>query len=62
MDLPEHKRLLPELLRELCKIEDFTWIRLHYLYPDQITDELIDVIAEEAEDRQIPRYPAPARF
>ena len=33
-------------LRELCKM-DFTWIRLHYLYPDQITDELIDVIADE---------------
>ena len=46
MDLPEHKRLLPELLRELCKL-DFTWVRLHYLYPDQITDELIDVIASE---------------
>ena len=46
MDLPEHKRLLPELLRELCML-DFTWIRLHYLYPDQITDELIDVIADE---------------
>lgn len=40
------KRRLPELLRELCKM-NFTWIRLHYLYPDQITDELIDVIAEE---------------
>ena len=46
MDLPEHKRLLPELLRRLCEL-DFTWVRLHYLYPDQITDELIDVIAEE---------------
>lgn len=46
MDLPEHKRLLPELLRQLCRL-DFTWIRLHYLYPDQITDELIDVIASE---------------
>ena len=46
MDLPGHKRLLPELLRELCKL-DFTWVRLHYLYPDQITDELIDVIASE---------------
>lgn len=46
MDLPEHKRLLPELLRELCKL-DFTWVRLHYLYPDQITDELVDVIASE---------------
>ena len=46
MDLPEHRRLLPELLRELCKL-DFTWVRLHYLYPDQITDELVDVIASE---------------
>lgn len=46
MDLPEHKRLLPELLRQLCQL-DFTWVRLHYLYPDQITEELIDVIATE---------------
>ena len=46
LDLPAHKRLLPALLRELCQM-DFTWIRLHYLYPDQITDELIDVIANE---------------
>ena len=40
----EHQ--LAELLRELCKF-DFHWIRLHYLYPDEITDELIDTIAEE---------------
>lgn len=40
------ERRLPALLRELCKM-DFTWIRLHYLYPDQITDELIDVIAQQ---------------
>lgn len=46
LDLPARKRLLPALLRELCQM-DFTWIRLHYLYPDQITDELIDVIAQE---------------
>lgn len=46
MDLPGHKRLLPELLRQLCQL-NFTWVRLHYLYPDQITEELIDVIAEE---------------
>ena len=46
MDLPEHKRLLPELLRQLCEL-DFTWVRLHYLYSDQITDKLIDVIATE---------------
>ncbi len=46
LDLDGHQRLLPELLRRLCKL-DFSWIRLHYLYPDQITDELIYVIAEE---------------
>ena len=40
----EHQ--LAKLLRELCKF-DFKWIRLHYLYPDKITDELIDTIAEE---------------
>ena len=40
----EHQ--LAKLLRELCKF-DFKWIRLHYLYPDEITDELIDTIAEE---------------
>ena len=46
-DLPGHKRLLPELLRQLCAIEDFRWVRLHYLYPDEIDDELIQVIADE---------------
>lgn len=46
-DLPGHKRLLPELLRELCKIDGLHWIRLHYLYPDEIDDELIEVIATE---------------
>ena len=39
------KPMLAELLRELCKL-DFHWIRLHYLYPDMITDELIDVMAD----------------
>ena len=37
---------LSALLRELCKM-DFRWIRLHYLYPDAIDDELIDTIAQE---------------
>lgn len=46
-DLPGHKRLLAQLLRELCKIDGIHWIRLHYLYPDEIDDELIDVIASE---------------
>ena len=40
----EHQ--LAKLLRELCKL-DFHWIRLHYLYPDEITEELIDTIAQE---------------
>ena len=46
-DFPEHKRLLPELLRQLCQIDGFQWIRLHYVYPDEIDDELIRVMAEE---------------
>ena len=46
-DLPGHKRLLPELLRELCKIDGFEWIRVHYVYPDEIDDEFIDVMASE---------------
>ena len=46
-DLPGHKRLLPELLRSMCAIEGLQWIRLHYLYPDEIDDDLIDVIASE---------------
>ena len=37
---------LAALLRELCKM-DFRWVRLHYLYPDEFTDELIDTIADE---------------
>lgn len=41
------ERKLPELLRELCKIEKLHWVRVHYLYPDEMTDELIRVIAEE---------------
>lgn len=46
-DLPGHKRLLPELLRQLCQIDGLHWIRVHYVYPDEIDDELIDVIASQ---------------
>ncbi len=46
-DLPGHKRLLPELLRNLCQIDGLHWIRIHYVYPDEIDDELIDVMARE---------------
>ena len=40
----EHQ--LAKLLRELCRL-DFHWIRLHYLYPDEVTEELIDTVARE---------------
>ena len=42
------RRALPELLNELCKIDGIEWIRIMYLYPDKITDELIDVIKTQA--------------
>ena len=50
------ERKLAALLRELCKM-DFRWIRLHYLYPDEFTDELIDTIA--AEDKVLPYLDIP---
>ena len=46
-DLPGNKRLLPELLRELCQIEELKWIRVHYVYPDEIDDAFIEVMATE---------------
>ncbi len=36
--------MLPKLLEDLCKIEGLHWIRLHYLYPELITDELIATV------------------
>ena len=41
------ERKLPELLRRLCRVEGLHWIRVHYTYPDEITDELIQTVAEE---------------
>ena len=38
---------LAELLKELCKIDGFKWIRFLYAYPESITDELIKVVKEE---------------
>ena len=38
---------LPQLLTELCKIEDIKWIRLLYCYPEHITEELLQVMATE---------------
>ena len=38
---------LAALLRELCKVDGLEWLRLHYLYPRELNDELIEVIASE---------------
>ncbi|MBM6896729.1 30S ribosomal protein S12 methylthiotransferase RimO [Pseudoflavonifractor capillosus] len=48
----EQPTTLAALLTELCKLP-FHWIRLHYLYPEAVTDELIEVIARE---RKIVKY------
>lgn len=42
------EKSLPKLLRELCKISGIRWIRILYCYPEEITDELIQVMKEEA--------------
>ena len=40
------KQTLPRLLEELNKIEGLGWIRIMYAYPSQMTDELIEAIAQ----------------
>jgi ribosomal protein S12 methylthiotransferase len=42
-----NERKLPELLERLCQIEKLAWIRLHYLYPEEVTDELISTIRNQ---------------
>ncbi len=46
MDLYGEKKL-PELLDRLCEIEGFIWIRIMYCYPEEITQELIDVMKRQ---------------
>ena len=41
------KKMLPEFLTKLCAIDGLQWIRLLYCYPEEITDELIAVMAKE---------------
>lgn len=41
------KKMLPALLKELCKIDGLQWIRILYCYPEEITDELIEVMKTE---------------
>lgn len=47
IDLKEDKKDIVDLLKELLKIKKLDYIRLLYLYPDEISDELIDLIAKE---------------
>ncbi|MDD3108951.1 MAG: 30S ribosomal protein S12 methylthiotransferase RimO [Alistipes sp.] len=41
------RRALGELLRRLCRIEGLQWIRLHYAYPAQFPEEVIEVMRDE---------------
>ncbi len=41
------RHMLPELLHRLAEIDGIHWIRIHYLYPDDTTDEIIDAVASE---------------
>ena len=41
------EKSLHRLVRELCKISGIRWIRILYCYPEEITDELIQVMKEE---------------
>lgn len=51
------KKNIVDLLKELLKIESFEYIRLLYLYPDEISDELIELIAKE--ERLTPYFDIP---
>ena len=41
------KLMLPELLGKLCEIDGIEWIRILYAYPERITDELLDTMADQ---------------
>ncbi len=41
------KKALADLLSELCKIDEIHWIRIMYSYEDKVTDDLIEVMAQE---------------
>ena len=56
LDLKEKKTIV-DLLKELLKIKGLEYIRLLYLYPDEITDDLIDLIAKE--ERLTPYFDIP---
>ena len=44
----KYRERLETLLPQLCQIEGLDWLRLHYVYPDQFSDELVEIVANEA--------------
>ena len=47
VDIYNGEKKLPTLLKKLCTIEGLKWIRIMYCYPEEITEELIEVMATE---------------
>ncbi|MBE6142689.1 MAG: 30S ribosomal protein S12 methylthiotransferase RimO [Erysipelotrichaceae bacterium] len=56
-DLDKSNGDIVSLLKELLKIKEFAYIRLLYLYPDEISDELIELIGKE--ERLTPYFDIP---
>ena len=54
------EKMLPTLLKRLAAISGIQWIRIQYCYPEEITDELIQVIKEEEKKLSLSGYPHPA--
>jgi ribosomal protein S12 methylthiotransferase len=48
LDLGERRHMLPELIDEIAQIEGVEWIRLHYAYPTDFPEELLEVMAKHA--------------
>ncbi len=51
------KLMLPELIREIDSIEGVHWIRILYMYPDEITDEVLE--AMQASQKVLPYFDIP---
>lgn len=51
------KLMLAELLRQVEKVEGIRWIRVLYMYPDEIEDEVLEVMA--ASDKILPYFDIP---
>ncbi len=52
------RRMLAELLRRLCRIDGIEWIRLHYAYPTEFPDDVIDVMATSRKSANTSTFPS----